>query len=240
MLTSCLLGMAVLEPVKPTSKQRHPRQCLTQGCEINHDKEEYYFQLLMPATCFTTKSKKGKQNKMFNIFCEHFLFLTRADALTGCELFESEDISCRISDMLLQNSKDPFTASGNTCNGIRKHHRPSTTDYTWAEQYLNWTQTIRHRYEIVCICVHASCTAYHSSPCNFKKNLRFVKSLLLALMVSAQIWKSFQQISAIAARPRNTTKLANNKPLPWLPWTWDHFEPKHRALLRSNDLKHLY
>lgn len=116
----------------------------------------------------------------------------------------------------------------------------TTTHYTWAEQYVNWTQTIRHRYEIVCISVHTSCTAYHSSPCNFKKNLRFVKSLLSALMVSAQIWKSFQQISAIAARPRNTTEWANNKPLPWLPWTWDHFQPKHRALLRSNNLKQLY
>ena len=97
-------------------------------------KWSYHFQLLMPAACFTTKSKKGKQKKMFNIFCEHFLFLTRADALTGCELFESEDISCRISDMLLQNSKDPFTASGNTCNGIPKHHRPN---YHWL--YLSRT-----------------------------------------------------------------------------------------------------
>lgn len=47
----------------------------------------------------------------------------------------------------------------------------TTTDHTWAEQYVTWTQTIKHRYEIVCICVHTSRTAYHSSPCNFKKNL---------------------------------------------------------------------
>lgn len=127
MLTSCLLGMAVLEPVKPTSKQRHPRQCLTQGCEIDHDKEKkglIIFNFSCPQHA-SQKRAKRESKKMFNIFCEHFLFLTRADALTGCELFESEDISCRISDMLLQNSKDPFTASGNTCNGIRKHHRPN-------------------------------------------------------------------------------------------------------------------
>ena len=129
MLTSWLLGLVVLEPVK----QVHPRKCLTQckGVKSNTTRKKlsYCFQLLMSEACCTTKSRKGKQKTcltlfdLFNCFSEKLPILNKADALTGCELFESEDISCRISDMLLRNSKDPFTVAGNTCKGIPTHHR---------------------------------------------------------------------------------------------------------------------